>query len=194
MAFENLSDMMQQLTFENLLSGDFSAFIPIFYLAIAIAIYAIVIWHFYRFISRRDFFEFSGNTHPGAVAFLSYFFLFPFVAIVFFIGLSLMLIFLTKSFDICALLSTSFGVIIAIRIAAYYNENMAQDVAKLLPLALLGVVLVDPSYFNLEDILDKIYALPDAFILCIQLLLFIIVIEWILRIFLKIGQSVTSRR
>ena len=57
--------------------------------AIAIAIYAIVIWHYYRLLAKRDFFHFTGKTGKGFFIWLSNFFReIEFIAkyIIFYIG------------------------------------------------------------------------------------------------------------
>ena len=194
MALENFSEWMAQLSLERIFGGDLSAFTPIFYLIISMAIYSILIWHFYRFISRRNCFKISPKKHPRVIGFLKYFFLFPFVALVFFLGFSLLMLFLTRGYEIPAVLSTSFAIILAIRITTYYNEDLSKDVAKMLPFALLGIFLVDPSYFRFEDIVDRVYSLPDFFILSIQFIVFIIIVEWILRILLTIRYAIFPKK
>ena len=145
MAFENFSDLTSTLSLKSILSGDSSVFLPMFYLMVSIAIYSIVIWHFYRFIARRDCLTIHSVTHPKVVGFLKYFFVFPFIAFLFLLGFSLMMLFLTRDYEILALLSTSFAVIIAIRITAYYSRDLSKDLAKMLPFALLGLFLVNPT-------------------------------------------------
>ena len=142
MAFENFSGYMPELDLKNIFSGDFSAFVPIFYLIISIAIYSILIWHFYRFIARRDCFKVSECNHSKLVGSLKYFFLFPFVAGIFFVGFSLMMLFITRSYEISALLSTSFAIIMAIRITAYYSEDLSKDVQKCFHLLFLVCFLL----------------------------------------------------
>lgn len=193
MAFEGISEWASKFSLDSLAISDPSAFLSIIYLALSIAIYSIMIWHFYRFVARRDCFKMSTKKHPKAVGFLKYFFAFPFVAFLFFLGFSLMMLFLTRNYEIPEILSISFALITAIRIAAYYNEDLSKDVAKMLPFALLGLFLVDSSYFRFEDIVGKIYSLPDFLTLCIQFILFIILIEWVLRILLKIRHTITQR-
>jgi len=184
MVFEKFSEWAAQFSIEDIFRGDFSSFLPLLYLAISIAIYSILIWHFYRFIARRDIFKFSPKKYVRAIAFLKYSFLFPLVAVGFFAGFALMLLFLAKDLEIATVLSTSFAIIVAIRITAYYNEGLSKDVAKLLPLVLLGVFLVDPSYFRWSDIISKIDSLPEFFTVCIQFILLIMIAEWILRVVL----------
>jgi len=184
MVFEKFSEWAAQFSIGDIFRGDFSSFLPLLYLAISIAIYSILIWHFYRFIARRDIFKLSTKKYVRAIAFLKYGFLFPLVAVGFFAGFALMLLFLAKDLEIATVLSTSFAIIVAIRITAYYNEGLSKDVAKLLPLVLLGVFLVDPSYFRWSDIISKIDSLPEFFTVCIQFILLIMIAEWILRVVL----------
>lgn len=183
-----------QFSLDKVLSGDLSAFMPLFYLIIMIAIYSIVIFHFYRFIARRDCFKPSERKHTKLIGFLKYFFLFPFVAVLFFIGFSLMLLFLAKDIDVGVVLSTSFAIILAIRITAYYNEDLSRDVAKMLPFALLGIFLVSPGYFNQDALMDKINSMPDFISLCIQYIFFMIIVEWILRVMLTIRYAILPKK
>jgi hypothetical protein len=194
MAFENFSDLTSTFSLKSILSGDPSAFLPIFYLVVSIAIYSIVIWHFYRFIARRDCLTIHSVSHPKVVGFLKYFFVFPFIAFLFFLGFSLMMLFLTRDYEILAVLSTSFAVIVAIRITAYYSKDLSKDVAKMLPFALLGLFLVTPTYFSFEEIIDKIYSLPEFFNLCIQFVILITLVEWILRIILSVKNAISTAR
>ena len=181
MALEGFSEWVSAFSLENVLSGDLSAIVPILYLVVSIAIYSIIIWHFYRYVARRDSFKITTKRHPKVVGLLKYFFIYPFVAFLFFAGFSLMLLFLTRTLEIIEVLTTSFAIIAAIRITAYYNEDLSKDVAKMLPFALLGVTLVEPSYFVFGDVIDKIYSMPEFFTVCIQFILLIVVMEWILR-------------
>ena len=194
MAIGNISEWASQLSLEKILSGDLTAFISIFYLVISIAVYSIIIWHFYRFIARRDCFKINKTSHPKLVGFLKYFFLFPVVAVIFFVGFSLMLMFLTRNLEIESILSTSFAIILAIRITAYYSEDLSKDVAKMLPFALLGIFLVDPSYFKIEDVMARINSLPNFLVLCIQFIIFTIIVEWGLRLALNIRYVISPKK
>ena len=194
MGVENLSEWSTNFSWDEILSGNFDFLIPLFYLVITIAIYSIIIYHFYRYIARRDCFKPSERKYSKTIGFIKYAFLFPFVAMLFFMGFSLMLIFLTKSYAIDALLSTSFAIILAIRITAYYTEDLSKDVAKMLPFALLGVFLVDPTSFTLEVVNSRINSLPQYVNLIFQFLLLIIIVEWILRLSLTIRYKIIPKK
>ena len=159
-----------------------------------IAIYAVVIYHFYRYIARRDCFKPTERKHSKTIGFLKYTFLFPFVAILFFMGFSLMFIFLTKSDNIAPILTTAFAIIIAIRITAYYTEDLSKDVAKMLPFAILGIFLVDPAYFTIGHVTNKINLLPQFVNGIIQYILLIIIVEWILRLALTIRYAIFPKK
>jgi hypothetical protein len=182
------------LSLEKILSGDFSGILALFYLAILIAIYSIIIFHFYRYIARRDCFKPSEKEHGTAISCLKYFFLFPVVAVIFFMGFSMMLLFLAKDISIGVVLSTSFAIVLAIRITSYYTEDLSRDVAKMLPFALLGVFLVSPSFFEWNTIMDKINQLPELANLAVQFIIFIIIIEWILRILLNVRYKILPQK
>ena len=194
MQFYKVSDIANNVSLHDVISGNPEFLVPIFYLIISIAVYSIIIWHFYRFIARRDCFRLSSKSHPTVYSLLKYFILFPFCAFVFFTGFSLMLLFLTNEFSLSIVLSTSFSIIVAIRLTAYYNEDLSKDVAKMLPFALLALVLVDPSYFHIEDILVKINLLPLFFTQVLQYIILIVFIEWFLRICLSSKQWVVSKK
>ena len=194
MVGEGISEWASEFSLDKILSGDFSGFVAIFYLIVSIAIYSILIWHFYRYIARRDCFKISPRRHKKVIGFLKYFLFFPFVAFLFFAGFSLMMLFLTKSYEIPEVLSTAFAIIAAIRICSYYSEDLSKDISKMLPFALLAIFLVDASYFRFSDITAKIGSLPEFFTVCIQFIVFIILMEWILRILLAIRYAIFPKK
>ena len=190
MSIGNLSNVFSNFSADSIINFDFSFITPLFYLIILIAIYSISIWHFYRYIARRDCFNIKTIHHKRIFSFLKYFLIFPFVAFIFFLGFSLMILFITKDLEFVSILSTSFAVIIAIRLTAYYSEDLSKDVAKMLPFALLGLFIADPSYFSYAEISTKISSLPEFFNLCIQFIILIVIVEWILRIMLSIRKKI----
>ena len=182
----SINELTKEFSLDKILNGDFTAFGSLLYLALSIAIYSVIIYHFYRYIARRDCFKPSKIKHTKTVGFLKYTFLFPFIAIVFFMGFSLMLLFLAKDIEVGIVLSTSFAIVLAIRVTSYYTEDLSKDVAKMLPFALLGIFLVDPSYFEFSDLIDKFNSLPLFVNTALQFIIFIILVEWFLRLLLII--------
>jgi len=120
--------------------------------------------------------------------------IYPFVAFLFFTGFSMVLMFLTNDSDLGVILSTSFAVIMAIRVIAYYSGDLAKDVAKMLPFALLAIVLINPSTFVIEDMMAKVNSLPEFFTVAVQFIVFIVLAEWIMRILLAIKNAVFPKQ
>lgn len=164
-------------------------FLSIVLYTVAIMFYAIIIWNLYRFMAKQDIFLFKGMEKakiPTWISFLLYFIVFPVVAFVGFLFFALLLIFMAKAQSLEQILIISVTLIAAIRITAYYEEDLSKDLAKMIPLALLGVFLVDPSYYSLSVVVDKLVALPTMVDVIIRYLIFVVLLEWILRILLRI--------
>ena len=196
---EEISEWTSNLSWPELLSGNLEGITALFYLIIMIAVYSVVIYHFYRYIARRDCFKPSKKKFTKTVGALKYIFLYPFVAIIFFMGFSLILISLTKGdatagYSIADVLSISFALIVAIRITAYYTEDLSKDVAKMLPFAILGLFLVDSTYFEFSSVTDRLNEIPEYINLIIQFLILIILIEWILRVALTIRYAIFPKK
>lgn len=199
MGLENVADISkwsENFSPDQILSGNFEAFEALFYLIIMLTIYAVVIYNFYRYIARRDCFKPSACNHTKFVGFCKYFFLFPFVAIVFFLGFSLILISLTKteSYEISGILAIAFAIIITIRITAYYTEDLSKDVAKMLPFAILGIFLIDSTYFSFESVSERISSLPESVNVILRFLIMIILVEWVLRIGRNVRYKIAPKK
>ncbi len=170
-------------------------FVNLFLIAIVIFIYAVFIWKFYRFISKKNILElnlkkYNKSTYPavektmgGIYYFLEYLILLPILVFLWFGVFTLFLVLLTENLDLNTLLIISATIIVAIRLAAYYKEDLAKDLAKLLPFTLLGVSLTQNTMFSFSKILGQIAGLPQFFNHIIIYLLFVMCIEFILRLF-----------
>jgi len=160
--------------------------------AIAIAIYAIVIWHYYRTLAKRDFFHFEGKKGDGVfVWFLNfleeleflvkYIIFYPLLSFIFFGIFSVMMFMLSKE-PIPVILLTSVSIISATRITAYYNEDLSKDLAKLIPFALLGIFIVQADFFSIDILLERLTELPAFFIDIASFMLYFLLLEIGLRI------------
>lgn len=172
--------------------GDFFNLLALVFL---VALYSVFIWNFYKFISKKNIIELNLNKyntseHPllakflaGFFYFLEYIIILPFLIFFWFGVFTLFLIFLNESLDLSGILIVSATIITAIRITSYYKEELAKDLAKLLPFTLLAISILNPKFFNIERIFSNFSEIPNFFSKIIIYLLFIIVIEIILRFF-----------
>ena len=159
--------------------------------ALGVAIYAIFVWHFYKFISRRDVFKWEGEKleksgifgkfFHGFFYIIKYLIAYPVLVFVWFLIFSVF-IFILSGVEPTASLLISFAMVTAIRITSYYHEEISVDLGKMLPLAMLGVFLVQPDFLVLDGIYDKFMELPNHWFDVAQFMVVAIIIEWILRI------------
>jgi len=134
---------------------------------IGIAIYALFVWYFYRFISKRNllpkfFYPLSNEQNISKIKFAGYVATyvgaFPLITFVWFIVLAFFVFFISKEMPFEISLFVSMTVIAVVRILAYYREDAAKEIAKMIPYALLSffltsaVVYADPNFFTDKEL------------------------------------------
>ena len=170
-------------------------------LVVEIAIYAIFIFNFYRFLACRDIIKVDLSRYSnvglrftrwcGYV--LQNIFLFPVIVFFWFAILAIFLGFLGKNQTTESILMVSMALVSSVRVAAYYNEDLSRDLSKMLPFALLGIYLVDQSYFEFEISLKLLKSVPDYWTLLVYYFIFILVLEFLLRILRNIVTSIKGK-
>lgn len=142
---------------------------------IGMVVYAIFIWHFYRFIAKREIIPMKFNRDESATTksvkiatyAASHVFLFPLIISAWFLVYAFFMFVLSKEMPTGVIFLISITVIGSTRITSYYREDLAKDLGKLLPFALLGVFLTSSSlyadtgnFFSLEDLQKRLLDLP----------------------------------
>ncbi len=152
---------------------------------------SLLAWYiYYKQLARRDLFEIPKlnlklrfiNIVDRIIYFLKYLFIFPVYSFMWFLIFSFLLFVLSKSRPIGDILFLGIIVVSATRIAAYVSEKLAEDMAKLLPLTLIAIFLINPEAVTLKTITSSFPLLLQQFPRVAKYLLFIIVLEWVLRI------------
>ena len=200
MAFkEAVQDLVLQLVaayngFLSLLPTFFQSFFNLFFLAFLIFLYAAFVWKFHRFISHKNIFNLNLNQHNTtkhpflekifSVGFylLEYIVVMPILIFFWFSRFSISLIIFTE-LPVESILVVSAVVVAAVRITSYSNEAVAKEVAKLLPVTLLGIALLVPGFFEFDRIIGNLGQIPEFFSVILNYLLFILLLEIILRFF-----------
>lgn len=179
---------------------------PLALYVVGLAIYAMFVFNFYRFVALRDMFTFDvyrfRKSRFGVIRIffhlvayiLKYLVVFPLFAFFWFGVLTLMLAFLSRDNDIGDTLLIALATVSAIRFAAYYNEDLARDLAKILPFALLGLFLIDISFFNIGDSLDTLTDVDQHLEAVVYYLLFLIGLELVLRSIFGIKTLLVTKR
>lgn len=166
---------------------------PLFLFVIAMVVYAIFVFKFYKFLSRKDVFKLNLQRYSKSfIGFLETIFsvifyiiefliIFPLFTFFWFVVMSVILMLISKQ-DIGTILLISIALVSAIRVTAFYNEDLSQDLAKMLPFALLGVFLINISFFSFQDSLKMIKLLPSMWKVMVYYLGFAVALECVLRI------------
>lgn len=169
-------------------------------------VYSIFIFKFYRFLATRDIFklnlaEYSRSRWEDVKEIIVFFFyilehiiIFPLFTFFWFLVLSLFIMFLSKDQPINIVFLFSMSIVATTRIASYYSEELAREIAKTLPLTLLGIFLVtEISYFSPDSALLAIKSIPLMWKTIVYYLFFIVALEIVLRIFLFIYNNIKYR-
>ncbi|MCK4319832.1 hypothetical protein KAW38_04655 [Candidatus Micrarchaeota archaeon] len=173
---------------------------------LGISIYSLLIWYFYKQLSKRDLFKYDftkfyeGKWRAirllfGTISYaIRYLVMYPVFSFMMFAILSIALLFLTKTQPIESILFSSLMLIGVIRFLAYANEEVAADIAKLLPIAALSNVIVDPAFFNPSVLFRDLSTLPSSFMELYEFFIFMVYLEVGLRILYSIKTFLFPKR
>ena len=179
---------------------------PVGTYVIGMAVYAIFVFQFYRFVAARDMFaldlsRYQESRHRWVRGFLhvvlyvaKYILLFPVLAFFWFAVFTLILAILSKDRAFSDILLIALATVSAIRVTAYYNEDLSRDLAKILPFAVLAIFLIDASFFKIEDSLKVLEQANDHRESILYYLVFLVAVEFVLRLLLAIASFLVSLR
>lgn len=163
-------------------------------LAATLAIASLFIYKFYKSVSKRNVIrlnlrKYNTYEHPLAsklfamiLYLLEYLVVMPILIILWFAGLSIVLLVIAKERLPGDILLISAAIIGAIRILAYVRGEIAKDLAKLFPFITLSVFLLSPGEFTFELVLAKIRTIPLLLSDILSFVLVVVVIEIVLRV------------
>ena len=172
----------------------YEALRPLALFVVSVTLYGVFVFHFYRFLARKDIFQLnlgkhSESSHPffkKTVAVLFYLFksllLFPLFVAFWFLVLAGLLFLMGKNHSIDSVMLAAIGVVAAIRICAYYNGALATDIAKILPFALLGIMLIDSTLVRIPQSTDTIQQAATHLETMVYYLSGVVALEFVLRI------------
>lgn len=168
--------------------------IKLFFFAVLIALSVYVIWLFYKALSKRNFIalnlsKYNTSEHPVArkllavlFYFVEYILIMPALILVWFIVFSIILLILASARSIEQILMLSGALVMAIRILAYYKEEISQEIAKLFPFIALSVFLLTPGIFEISGIFNKAKEVPLLIESTLLFLLSIFIVEIVFRV------------
>jgi hypothetical protein len=160
---------------------------------ILIFVYALFIWKVYKAISKKDIIsinlgQYNSFEHPVAnkvfaalLYFIEYIIILPFLIFFWYLLFAIVLLFFSENLSLENILLLSAAVVGSIRLLAYYKHEIAMDIAKLLPLTILGITILNPKFLELSRFVDSFNQLPELLLSVGYALVFIVSLEIILR-------------
>jgi len=178
----------------NLVSSDTSSILTLTFFAAVIVIYSVFVFYFYRFLARKNIIKLNlnqYNQYSNRVAvklfavvlyILEYIILLPIFTFFWFAILAILTLILAKGITVSTILLISAALVAAVRVTSYVSEDLAKDLAKMLPFTLLAIAITTAGFFSIESLLQRISEIPTLFSNIPYYLLFIVTIELIMRI------------
>jgi hypothetical protein len=159
--------------------------------AVGILVYSLLVAGFYRVLSRRIMFYSQQRGGRIVQRTVLYALTFPFVSFGFFLLLSEALLFMSSpAREPLHVFTVAMAIVLAVRACAYINETTSEDLAKVLPLGLLGVFLITGEVQSLSASLAKMVEIVDHLETIGAFFAIVVGVEALLRILRAIGTSI----
>ncbi|MDD2655199.1 MAG: hypothetical protein PHQ80_00850 [Candidatus ainarchaeum sp.] len=168
-------------------------------MALGIVAYAAVIGLFWKTLSRRNIFEIDWRkVGSGTISrwierlkfALEYVIVFPLATFAWFVVLTLFLFFMSKTATMADMMFVSISLVAATRVCAYYDEDIAGDIAKVIPIALLGVFITQPSMFSAPVIEERLEDMVGVIGMVLPYLAMLMGLEVVLRVLFLIKRVI----
>ncbi len=190
----NLATLFEQFTSSfQLLPAIYQRIFAVGFFMIAIFFYSIFIWKVHKAVSRKDIIslnlrQYNSLEHPilnkvlgGLLYFIEYIVILPFLVLFWYALFALVLLFFSENLSLEQILLLSVAVVGSIRLLAYYNAEISTEVAKLLPLTILGITILSPKFLELGRFADSISQIPELLLSVGYALFFVVGLEIVLR-------------
>ncbi len=178
---------------EGLFGANTSIISMLIFFTIVIIIYAVFIFYFYKYLARKNLFKlnlgqynktdsiFAAKLLAFIFYILEYIVILPVLTLFWFTIFSILLLLLAKSFNVGTILLISAAFIAAVRVSSYINQDLSQDLAKMIPFTLLALALTQPEFFNASLLFTRFSEIPGLLANVPSYLLFIIIVEFVMR-------------
>ncbi len=174
---------------------------PLILILAGIVIYSIFIFKFYRFLAKEDIFELNLRQYAGSGFFSTFFrgilyiaeylVLFPLFIFFWFLVIALFISLIsTRPFS--EILLAAMALVAAVRITAYYNEDLSKDLAKMIPFALLGIFIIDVKLVTMPDLMQILWQMLSMYKNILYYLILVLGLELILRTIANIARTIQA--
>ena len=186
-----ISDFINNIV--GIFSGQTNLLLVLIFFTFVIVLYSIFVFNFYRFLSKKNIIELNLNqynqySNPTAVKFFAiiffiveYIILLPVLTFFWFAILSVLTLVLAKGLEVKVVLLISAALVASVRATSYVSEDLAKDLAKMLPFTLLAIAITTAGFFDISALLSRISDVPALLSSIPYYLLFIVAVELVMR-------------
>lgn len=176
------------------LPSNYALLLKVFIFAILLSLYSIFTYKFYIYLSKKDLIElnltrlnriehaFLKRFFAIILYFIEYIIVLPFLIFFWFAVLALLILLISENQGINHVIVISASMVAAIRILAYYSEDLSRELAKIFPLTVLTIFILNPTFFSLERVATNLSQVPQFLTSILFFFILIIVLELILRL------------
>ena len=122
---------------------------------------------------------------------LEYLIILPILSLFWFAILAMFLLVISKAESVLTILTISASLVAAVRISSYINQDLSNDLSKMLPLALLAFFIVEPTFFSFELLVQRFQTIPSLLKHIPYYLVFTVGIELLMRGADLLGKTMT---
>jgi hypothetical protein len=182
--------------------GDAKSIIPhwagiafdVLLLLFGIVLASVFVWYFYSSLSKRNLlhinlYKYNRSEYPALrkfaaifFFFIEYLFLMPLIIIIWFAALSVMLLLINEKYNVGQVLMVGAAVVGAVRILAYYNEDAAEEVAKIVPFTALALFLLSSINITFSQVFTQLEEVPALLGSIFWYIMVVVAVEAVLRI------------
>jgi hypothetical protein len=90
------------------------------------------------------------------------------------------------------ILLVSAAIIASTRITSYVSEDLSKDLAKILPFTVLATFILGENFFDISNLIAKVAEIPTLFNNVLIFIVFIFIVEFVLRGFYSMTQFFNS--
>lgn len=191
-----LAGLSQLIPLEHLgfFGGNFTTYLELAAFTISITFYVIFVWFFSSVLAERDLFELDlkkyefvkwgklKRTGKVLLHVMKYGVIYPFYVVAWFFIFSILLFVMSKASTIRQIALISISLVSTVRIIAYLKGDLAEELAQVIPFALLAILVSDPSFFDINLLIDRFNSLPLLGPEILDFVFFSVILEWILRL------------
>ncbi|MBU3923905.1 MAG: hypothetical protein KJ592_03235 [Nanoarchaeota archaeon] len=177
----------------NILLTEKNLVLTLAFFTTVIIIYSVFVFYFYQFLAKKNIIEINLNqynqySNPTAAKFLAiifyiieYIILLPILTFFWFTVLAILILLLSKGIETETALLISAALVASVRATSYISEDLAKDLAKMIPFTMLAIAITTAGFFNINELLIRMTAIPSLFQNILYFLFFIVAVELIMR-------------